>query len=181
MQQKSHETLIKILNNVGIIGAVLCSIADIVVVLIFVFGVNINADMKSSILFSVINAIVGVMINVLLRFQGQKYAEIENEELLQKYHALKAIEKKDKKHLPMSAWQAIKTVEDIIIKGGTTVFGIYGIIYISIEGSKNPIQILITIITLILFLCFGLINLNSGYYRFYNIQVPYMEQKIKEK
>ena len=64
---------------------------------------------------------------------------------------------------------------------GTTTLGITGIIYISIEGSKNPIQILITIVTLILFTCFGLINMNSSYCRFYNCQLPYMEIKIKEE
>ena len=81
----------------------------------------------------------------------------------------------------MEAWQALKSLQDIVVKGALTVFGIYGIIYISIEGSKNPVQILITLVTLILFTCFGLMNMNSSYCRFYNVQVPYMEMKIKEE
>lgn len=148
-------------------------------VIIFVVGVNIEVELKSSVIFASINAGVGVLINILLRYQGQKYAEIENEDLCNKFHR-KKVEKK-KKHLSMELWQLIKSIEDIVIKGGTTAFSIYGIIYISIEGSKNPIQILMTLVTLILFTCFGLMNMNSSYCRFYNVQVPYMELKIKEK
>ena len=81
----------------------------------------------------------------------------------------------------MNLWQLINVIKDLIIKGATTAFSIWGIIYISIEGSKNPIQILITLVTLVLFACFGLINMNSSYCRFYNEQVPYMENKLKEK
>lgn len=179
MQTQSHEVLLKILNNIGIIGAVLAGIADIVFVIISVVGVNIDIEMKSSIIFASVNAGIGVLINILLRYQGQKYAELENEELCRKFHLKKA--EKTKRYIPIGVWQILKAIEDILIKGCTTIFGIYGIIYISIEGSKNPIQILITVFTVILFICFGLINMNSGYYRFYNVQIPHMELIIKEK
>lgn len=179
LQKKSHEILLKLLNNIGIVGSILVGIADIIFVIIFVVGVKVDVDMKASIIFASINACIGVLINVLLRYQGQKYAEIENEELCRHFHK-KKVERK-KKHLSMEAWQLIKSIQDIIIKGGTTAFSICGIVYISIEGSKNPVQILITLVTLVLFTCFGLMNMNSSYCRFYNIQVPYMELKIKEK
>ena len=93
---------------------------------------------------------------------------------------LKEKVKENKKYLSMSAWQGVNILKDILIKGATTVFGIFGIIYISIEGSKNPIQILITLVTLVLFACFGLMSMNSSYCRFYNIQIPYMKLEIKE-
>lgn len=170
--------LLKLLNNIGIVGAILAGIADVIFVIIFVVGIKIDVDMNASIIFAVINALVGILINVLLRYQGQKYAEIENQELCDKFYRKKVKEKKE--HLSMGAWQVVNVLKDIIIKGGTTVFGIFGIIYISIDGSKNPIQILITLVTLILFACFGLMSMNSSYCRFYNIQIPYMELKIKE-
>lgn len=179
LQKKSHEVLLKILNNIGIIGAILAAFADIVFVVIFVVGIKIDINIKATIIFAVINAFIGVLINILLRYQGQKYAEIENEELCKEFYKRKI--KENKKYISIEVWQLIKSIEDIIIKGVTTVFSIYGIIYISIEGSKNPIQILITLATLILFACFGLMNMNSSYCRFYNIQVPYMEEKIKQK
>lgn len=179
LQKKSHEILLKILNNIGIVGAILAGIADIIFVIIFVVGVKIDTSMKSSVIFAFINAFIGLLINCLLRYQGRKYAEIENEELLNKFYVKKIKEKK--KPISMTTWEILNAIKDIIIKGGTTAFSIYGLIYISIEGSKNPIQILITIVTIILFICFGLISMNSAYCRFYNIQKPFIEKELKEK
>ena len=85
------------------------------------------------------------------------------------------------KYVSMEKWFLLSALKDILIKGFTTIFSICGIIYVSVEGSKNPVQILITIVTLVLFACFGLISMNSAYYRFYNIQVPYMKLKLNEK
>lgn len=179
LQKKSHEVLLKLLNNVGIVGSILAGIADIIFVIIFVVGMQISIKRSAAIIFAVINALIGILINILLRYQGQKYAEIENEELCSKFYKKKV--KESKKHLSMGAWQILKSVKDIIIKGGTTTFSICGLVYLSVEGSKNPIQILITLVTLVLFACFGLMNMNSSYCRFYNVQIPYMELKLKEK
>lgn len=171
--------MIKILNNVGIIGSILAGIADIICVIIFVIGVKIEQELTASILFGCINAFIGVLINILLRYQGQRYAELENQKLLNDFYADKI--KKEKKHLSMGWWFALKTIQDIIFKGCTTAFSICGIIYISITGSKNPIQILITFFTLILFACFGFINMSSSYNRFYNVQIPYMNKILNKK
>lgn len=177
-QQKSHEVLLKILNNIGIIGAILCGIAEIIVVIIFVVGLDIKKDNTSNILFSIINALIGTTINILLRYQGQKYAELENADLCRKYYRNKV--EKEKKHLPLVWYNVIMIVKDIIIKGCGASFSIFGVIYISIEGSKNPIEILMTLLILVLFSCFGLINMNNAYCRYYNVQVPYMQKQIKE-
>lgn len=178
MQEKSHQILLKLLNNIGIVGAILAAIADIVFVLIMVLGVQIDVDIKATIIFAVINALIGILINILLRYQGKKYAEIENEELCKKFYNKQV---KEKKYMSMTKWMILNSAIDIVIKGATTAFSIFGIIYISIQGSKNPIQILITIATLILFACFGLISMNSAYERFYNIQIPYMSIQIQNR
>ena len=168
-----------ILNNIGIIGAILAAIAELILVIIFVLGVNINQKFSSSVIFATINALIGILINALLRYQGQKYAEIENKELCDKFYRKKA--KENKKFVSMREWNIMSLIKDFVVKGIVATFSVCGVIYISIEGSKNPIQILITIVTLILFACFGLINMNSSYYRFYNVQIPYMELKVKER
>lgn len=170
--------MLKVLNNIGIIGAILAAIADIIFVIIFVIGINIDIELNSIILFSIVNAVIGLLINFLLRYQGIKYAEIENEELCKKFYKKRI---KERKYISIEKWQLIQIIKDIIIKGITTTFCIFGMIYISIKGSKNPIQIVITLITLILFACFGLISMNNSYCRFYNIQVPYMKLKLEEK
>lgn len=178
LQKKSHEVLLKLLNNIGIVGAILAAIADIAFVLIMVLGVQINVQTNAIVIFAIVNALIGILINILLRYQGKKYAEIENDELCKKFYNKKV---REKKHLTIGKWMALKTAEDFVIKGAAAAFSIFGIIYISIQGSKNPIQILITIATLILFACFGLISMNSAYERFYNIQVPYMKLEIEKR
>ena len=174
-----HKALLTVLNNIGIIGAILASVADIVFVIIFVVGVNINIDMKSAVLFAIINSLIGLLINILLRYQGIKYAEIENQEIVDKFYSKKIED--NKKPITIELWQTLQGIKDFFIKGITTVFSIFGIIYISIQGSKNPIQLLITLSSLILFACFGLISMNSSYKRYHNLQIPYMKLKIKEK
>lgn len=178
MQKKSHEALLKLLNNIGVVGAILAALADIVFVIIAVLGIEIEAGPFGIILYSTVNALIGVLISVLLRYQGQKYAEIENEELCKSFYS-KTV--KERKYMSMSTWMTLKTVQDVLVKGCTTAFCLFGTTYLTIEGSKNPIQILITLATLILFACFGLIAMNSAYVRFYNIQVPYMELKLQER
>ena len=169
----------KVLNNIGVVGAILAAVADVIFVIIFVVGIDMEQEFKSSVIFAIVNALIGILINVLLRYQGQKYAEIENEDLCNRFYRKKV--KESKKFISMTTWNIISTIKDFIIKGCTTAFSICGVVYISIEGSKNPIQILITLVTLVLFACFGLISMNSSYYRFYNVQVPYMELKLQEK
>ena len=178
LQKKSHELLLKILNNIGVVGAILAAVADVIFVIIMVLGIKVDAELSAIVIFAVVNALVGILINVLLRYQGQKYAELENAELCTKYYNKRI---KEKKYMSMGTWMTLKTAQDFAVKGSTTAFSIFGIVYISITGSKNPIQILITLATLVLFACFGLIGMNSAYTRFYNIQVPYMENHIKER
>lgn len=178
MQTKSHEALLRLLNNIGVIGAILAAIADIIFVVIMVVGVDVHADMKAIIIFAVVNALVGILINVLLRYQGQKYAEVENEELCKAFYNKRA---REKKYMSMSLWMTLKTLQDFVIKGCTTAFSIFGVIYITIQGSKNPIQLLLTLATLVLFACFGLMGMNSAYMRFYNIQVPHMRVELEKR
>ena len=177
-QKQFHKTFLKVLDNIGIIGTILTAIADIVFVVIFVIGIKIDISLKSAIIFSVINALIGVAINVLLRYQGQKYAEIENKELLEEYCEHKV---KERKHLTTLQYNIISFLKDVILKGACSTFSIYGLIYISIEGSKNPIQILLTIVNLILFICLGLMAMNNSYNRYYTYQIPLMEIELKLK
>lgn len=178
LQKKSHEALLKLLNNIGVIGAILAAVANIVFVIIMVLGVHVEAELSAIIIFSIVNALIGLLINVLLRYQGQKYAEIENAELCKQFYNKQV---KERKYMSISAWMTLKTIQDIAVKGCTTAFSIFGIIYISVTGSHNPVQILLTIATLILFACFGLMAMNAAYVRFYNIQVPYMQSKLAER
>lgn len=178
MQTISREVLLKLLNNIGVVGAILAAIADIIFVIIMVLGVHVEAEFNAIVIYAVVNAVIGLLINVLLRYQGQKYAELENDKLCKEYYAHRI---KERKYLSIGTWMTLKTIQDVVIKGGVTAFSIFGIVYISITGSHNPIQILLAIMTLVLFACFGLMSMNSAYMRFYNVQVPFMKNVIAER
>ena len=169
----------RLLNNIGIVGAILAGIVDLIVVIIFVFGVDIKQDLTSNIIYASINAFVGVLINVLLRYQGQKYAEIENQDIRELYYAEKV--RKEKHNVSLLAYNLLGIVKDVFIKGFFAAFSVFGIIYLSIQGTHNPIQILITLATLVLFACFGLISMNNSYCRYYDVQIPYMEKILQER
>lgn len=178
MQKKSHEVLLKLLNNIGVVGAILCAVADIIFVIIMVFGIKVEIRMSAMAIFAVVNALVGLMINFLLRYQGKKYAEIENEELCKAYYNKRV---REVKYVSFNKWMTLQTFKDAAIKGGGTAFSIFGLIYISVEGSENPIQLLLTLVTLVLFACFGLMSMNSAYERFYNVQIPFMKMQLEER
>lgn len=93
MQKKSQRKLLIVLNNIGIIGAIIAGIADLIFVVISITGININITNNSSILYSFINAFIGILINILLRYQGKRYAEIENQELVDRFYDKKVKEK----------------------------------------------------------------------------------------
>ena len=143
-----------------------------------VFGIKVEIKMSAIAIFAIVNALVGLMINFLLRYQGKKYAEIENEELCKAYYNKRV---REVKYVSFNKWMTLQTFKDAVIKGGGTAFSIFGLIYISVEGSKNPIQLLLTLITLVLFACFGLMSMNSAYERFYNIQIPFMKMQLEER
>lgn len=179
LQRKSRQSLIKLLNNIGIVGAVIAAVVDIICVIIFVTGLKIEQDMTSTWLFAVVNALIGLLIINLLRFQGIRYAQIENETLCNEFYADRI--KKDKHYLPIGKWQVVQFVKDFLIKGCTCTFSIFGIIYISIEGSKNPIIILMALANLLLFAGSGLIAMSSAYNRFYDMEIPYMTQILNKR
>lgn len=179
MHEKSHEALMKLLNNIGVIGAILAGVVDIILVIVFVFGIEFQQDTMSTVVYAITNAFVGVMINVLLRYQGQKYAEVENEEIRKKYYREKI--KRNEKHLTLLQYNIINGAIDVIMKGASAAFAVAGYIYIAVKGSRNYIQILITLATLILFGCFGLISMNKSYCRYYDVQIPYMELYISKQ
>lgn len=179
LQRKSRQSLIKLLNNIGIIGAIIAAVVDIICVVIFTTGLKIEQDLTSTWMFAVTNALIGLLIINLLRFQGVKYAQIENEELCARFYASRV--KKEKHYMTIHHWQIVQFVKDFVIKGLTCTFSIFGIIYISIEGSKNPVIILMALANLLLFACSGLIAMSSAYNRFYDMEVPYMEQELNKK
>ena len=66
------------------------------------------------------------------------------------------------------------------IKGISIIVTTLGAVYIVIQGSQDYTLLLLAVVNLIMFICFGLLSLVNAY-DFYNEQhIPYILGKIKE-
>ena len=168
-----------ILQYVGVIGAILMSIMYIIMVVILIIGFKAQS-IQNTIVFAIINAIVGLMIMQFLKIQGISFAKNlpENIEIIKQYYNTKT---KDKKIQSIKYYWTSSLIKDIIFKGLSIAFTTAGIIYIVIVGSNDYTLLLLALVNLILFICFGLLALNNAYEFYNNKHVPYMQEMIKNK
>lgn len=168
-----------ILQYVGVIGAILMSIMYIIIVVILIIGFKAQS-IQNTIVFAIINAIVGLMIMQFLKIQGISFAKNlpENIEIIKQYYNTKT---KDKKIQSIKYYWTSSLITDFISKGLSIAFTTAGIIYIVIVGSNDYTLLLLALANLILFICFGLLALNNAYEFYNNKHVPYMQEMIKNK
>ena len=181
MDKKSFfESKIKpILQYVGVIGATLMSIMYIVCVVVLIIGFQAHS-IQNTIIFAVINAIVGIIIMQFLKIQGISFAKSipENVEIIKQYYNTNT---KDKKLHSINYYWTVSVIRDIIFKGISIAFTTAGIIYIVIVGTNDFNLLLLALVNLILFICFGLLALNNAYEFYNNKHVPYMQEMIKQR
>ena len=168
-----------ILQYVGVIGAILMSIMYIIMVVILIIGFKAQS-IQNTIVFAIINAIVGLMIMQFLKIQGISFAKNlpENIDIIKQYYNTKT---KDKKIQSIKYYWTTSLSKDFISKGLSIAFTTAGIIYIVIVGSNDYTLLLLALVNLILFICFGLLALNNAYEFYNNKHVPYMQEMIKNK
>ena len=179
MNKNLFEDKIKpILQYVGIIGATLASIVYIIVVIVLIQGFKYQQPIQS-IIFAVINAIVGFIILQFLKIQGIEFAKNipENKVIREEYFATKT---KDKKVHSLKYYWFVTLIRDIVFKCLGVAIVTAGLIYIVIEGSHDYVLLLMALANLILFICFGLLALNSAYSFYNEYQIPYMLERLKE-
>ena len=87
---------------------------------------------------------------------------------------------KDKKNHSLSFFWITSIIKDVITKGLSIAASTCGLIYIVIIGSNDWSLLLMSIVNLLLFICFGLLSLNKAYDYFNNTYVAYMKEKINE-
>ena len=183
MTQTFFERKIKpILLYVGTIGAIMMSIGYIVLMFVLVLGFKSTTSLTSSIMFALVNAIVGFIIMQFLKIQGIDFAKQlpNNLQLIEEYNRLIAKKPKKKKHHTLKYFWTKSIIGDALGKALMTAISTAGIIYIVIEGSNDYNMILLSVVNLILFACFGLISLVRAY-EFYNEQyIPYIGEQIYE-
>lgn len=168
-----------ILQYIGVIGAVLMSIMYIVSVIVLIIGFEAQS-IQNTIIFAVINAIVGLIIMQFLKIQGISFAKNlpENAEIIKQYYNTNT---KDKKIRSISYYWTLSVIKDVMFKGLSVAFTTAGLIYIVIIGSNDYNLLLLALVNLILFISFGLLALNNAYEFYNNRHVPYMQEMIKQK
>lgn len=176
---KDFETKIKpILTYVGAIGAVLTSIAYVLLILVLINGFKIEQG-PQVLTFAIVNGAVGLIIANLLKYQGLSFAKNlpENEEVVKAYYSTKT---KDKKNHGLGYFWTTSLIKDILFKGCTITASTCGVLYIVIVGCGDWNLMLMAIVNLILFTCFGLLALNKAYDYYNNVFVNYMKEKLDE-
>ena len=184
MKNEIFEKKIKpLLLYIGTIGAIIMIVCYIITVCILVFGFKVHVNrLTESLTFAIVNGIVGFLVMQMLKIQGVDFAKNENKELLEKYNAivLKKTTKKTRKYYSIE-WYWIKSVFlDFIVKSLTVVISSFALIYIVVEGSQDYSLLLLAVVNLLMFICFGMLSLVRSY-EWYNYNyVNYMQIKIDE-
>ena len=173
-----QEKLINVLKYIGIIGATICSVAYIFVVIVLIQGFKVETTTQT-VIFAVVNAIVGFIIMQFLKVQGEQFAKNkpENKKIIDEYYNSKT---KDKKLHSMRYYWVTSIIQDIFTKVLTVFASTFGIIYIVVIGSNDWNLLMLAFVNLLLFICFGLLALNSAFEFFNNKHIPYMKEKIRE-
>lgn len=168
-----------LLQYVGAIGAAIMSIMYIIVIVILIVGFEAH-DLKNTTIFSIVNAIVGLLIMQFLKIQGISFAKNleENKQLIKEYYGTRT---NDKKVKSINSYMVNSTIKDVIIKGLSFIVSSIGIIYIVIQGSRDYMLLLLAAVNLLLFLSFGILSMNNAYEFFNNYHVPYMKEQLKNK
>lgn len=172
-----EKRLINILKYVGIIGAAICSVAYIVVVLVLIQGFKAE-NTTQTLSFALVNAVVGFIILTFLKIQGESFAKSlpENKAISEAYYAAQT---RDKKYHSMKYFWITSTIKDIATKVLSVFASTFGIIYIVIIGSNDWNLLLLALVNLLLFISFGLLGLEKSY-EFYNTRmVPYMQHQLE--
>lgn len=168
--------IMPILKYIGTIGAVLMCIAYIVIVVILIEGFE-QHELKGDLIFALVNAAVGLIIMQFLKIQGISFAKSleENKAIINEYYNTRT---KDKKLRSIKYYWLTSVIKDILIKAIMVILGTIGILYIVIKGSHDYMLLLLALVNLILFICFGLLALNQAY-EFYNLRhIPYIKEQI---
>ena len=161
------------------IGAVIMCVAYIALVIVLITGFEKSHDMTGDIVFAVVNAAVGLIIMQFLKIQGTSFAKNlkENKEILKQYYNTKT---KDKKLRNINYFWTTSVIKDVLFKGLTLGASTIGIIYIVMKGSHDYALLLLAVVNLIMFICFGILSLNKAYEFFNNRHIPYIKEKLRE-
>lgn len=162
---------------IGSIGAALTSVAYVALVCILIFGFLAHSATQT-LVFAIINAIIGLIIMQFLKVQGQDFAKSipSNKVILDEYYRTRT---KDKKLHSIKYFWVKTIITDLITKGISIAFTTIGIIYIVITGSQDYTLLILAFVNLVMFFCFGLLSLSKAYDFFNNEHMAYVQEQLR--
>jgi len=165
-----NKKLETILIYSALIGAIMTALAYLAAIWIMIMGIENSLSTEKRILFSLIGAAVGIIINYLLREQGIKLASEEeaSKTIMKKYYETINRSKKVKQLKTITHFRWWSLLQDIGIKGTLTMASTIGIIYVFIEGNGDWALILLATANLMLFAVFGILGMSKAYYKYIN-------------
>jgi len=176
---KFDEKIRSSLKFVGFIGAIIMCIAYIVLTFTMIIGFTYEQTTQT-IVFAIINALVGFLVTILLAVQGISLAKETPD-----YKAIRAqyvgTKTKDKKNHSMVYFWVTTVAKNLIFKGGSVALTTYAIIKIVIMGSNDWNLLLLALVNLLMFICFGLLALDGAYTYVLESYIPYMKDKLNER
>ncbi len=169
MKNKFNEKIKNVLIYIGIIGASISAIAYIMITVVLILGFETKMKMEQQLLFSIVGAIDGLLITLMLRTQGISFAKnIENNKIVMgEYYKTINKTKKPKKLHTIKYHVITRLVIDVFTKFATIALTTYMILYIYLEGSADFSLIWLATANIFMFICFGLIALAKAF-DFYN-------------
>ncbi len=175
------ENLRRILLYAGFVSAVISAIAYIIITFVMIKGASTDLEMQNQILFSVMSAVVGLLIAFLLRSQGIIYGKQNPhaKEVMKEYR-VESNKTKTLKQLHTITWFVFwATIRDVFLKGVTVALSTYFILYIFIEGSGNWGLLGLAISNILMFSGFGLVSLSTMYEKYLGEHIPTIQTRIE--
>lgn len=159
-----QEKIKNIVLYVGSFCSVIFAVAYIAFTSVMLVGLQVELTLETGLYILISNA-VGLCISFSLRLQGVDLGKNKKEvaEMIDRYDRLTNKKKKDKKLKGLSSFWIQSEIQDILIKG--LVIGVMsiGLIYVSIEGSKDWGLLLTAITNLLMYFSFGALALVKAY------------------
>lgn len=176
-----NKKLEQLLLYVGTAGAIVSSLAYIIIITVLVIGVEAEMDTAQLLIVSIIGGVAGLLIIGMLRSQGKMFAEKEpeSERIMNLYY--KAINKsKPKKKLrTIKSFIFWSTVKDVFSKGLTIGMTIYFSVTIFMKGNGDFSLIGLAISNIFMFLSFGVMAMRKSYMFYLNEHLPAIIQITK--
>lgn len=169
-----------ILLYTGSIGASISALAYIIITVVLVLGFETQMEMDKQILFSIIGAVDGLLITLMLRSQGIALAknEEESKKVMAEYYQAINKTKKSKKLHTITYYYVKDFIIDIFTKAGIIALTTSLMLYIFMDGSGDYGLIGLAISNILMFACFGIIALSKFYSLYLEQHIPVIKERI---